>query len=398
MTLCMAISLAACAYAAEPTVEEMIGTLSKKSDGAQGGVRMRSIAGPQASAGKLALSVQFEIGSANITPASRELLTKLAAAMTAPELAGERFSIEGHTDASGDANANQRLSERRAQSVQSFLEKNGGVRTGRLNAVGKGSSELADAANPQAAANRRVVVVALGAASAPFSATPGVNVAAAPAAAKESPQVTVAVPASNGAVGVIKQLRGDASISRGELSTRATEGDGVRSGDLIITSANGSILVIMNDDAQLLVRPNTRLRLAEMVAAGPVEQRSQLYDLTVGALRYVTGALGKLKPDRINFKTPAGSVGIRGTDIEIVHLAASRGLRPAGTFVRVSTGAIELKGNDGTVVPLSVNEEAFAAVKGVPLRGGGRAPATQKLDKPADVFVTNELDALVERR
>jgi outer membrane protein OmpA-like peptidoglycan-associated protein len=398
----------AAAPAQDPSVEDMIGALAA-TPAPTAGPRMRGIGAP-GSRGRLQLSIQFEPGAAMLTPPGRNVLARLADAMNARSLASRQFRIEGHTDASGDADANQHLSERRAQAVKSYLESRG-VTASRLTAAGKGSSELAEPSNPRAASNRRVVIVALSdAAEAPQASTSAATPTAAPAPASRvevtgappttagSPTVNVVVPVTSGAVGTIKQLRGDVTLARADRTVAPALGDGVMGGDLIVTGANGTVLVTMYDEAQLLVRPNTRLRLAEMVSDGPAESRSQLYDLTVGALRYVTGTLGKLQPERVRFKTPVGSVGVRGTDIEIAHFPASRGLRKAGTFVRVNSGAIELTGTDGSQVRLSINEEAFAAAQGVPLRGGGRAPAAMKLETSAGVFVPDELDGMIERK
>ena len=48
--------------------------------------------------------------------------------------------VEGHADSTGSASYNQRLSERRANSVAGYLE-NLGVRNSRIDAVGFGESQ-----------------------------------------------------------------------------------------------------------------------------------------------------------------------------------------------------------------------------------------------------------------
>jgi hypothetical protein len=146
------------------------------------------------------------------------------------------------------------------------------------------------------------------------------------------------------------------------------------------------------------VRAGTTVRLTQIVNDGPVEKRSQFIELTLGALRYVTGALGKLQPQAVRFKTPTASVGIRGTDIDIVYTITTRSLQPAGTYVRVNTGAVDLNGSDGSVVALNVNEQATAAPEGPRLRGGGRGPAAKKLEQPVTFFQADELDSLLNSK
>lgn len=386
----------ATAYADEPSVEEMVNALSKK-DAAPGAVRSRSIGSKTASPGQLQLSVQFEIGSATVSAASRELLAKLGTAMNSPALAGQSFRVEGHTDSTGDAAANLRLSERRAQSVQSFLEKNAGVAANRLISVGKGSAEPLDSVNPKAAVNRRVVITTLDAGTTPPPVTAKDNLVAPAAEARKDTSPPVAT-SPNAPAGKVKQLRGEVTVTRANVTSAIAEGDAIREGDVIAAKAGATVLVEFSDDAKLLIRQSSTVRLAEFTEGGPIEKRSQLMELTAGALRFVTGALGKLRPDKVRFKTPTANVGIRGTDIEIVYTPAARGLRGAGTYVRVNTGAIELNGIDGSAVTLSANEQAVAAAQGAPLRGGGRASAAKKLDAPVDVFEAGELDSLLSSK
>lgn len=112
-------------------------------------------AGPPPS---LALDIRFEPNSAQVRPESGALLGTLVAALQSPELKSLRFVIEGHADPRGNAASNQRLSQERADEVRLYLVALG-VHPSRLKAVGKGSTQLANANDPQAAENRRVRVV-----------------------------------------------------------------------------------------------------------------------------------------------------------------------------------------------------------------------------------------------
>lgn len=113
-----------------------------------------------AEAPSLSLAILFDFGAARIQAASVPTLENLATAMQAPELAASRFRVEGHTDAKGAAAVNLRLSRARADEVRRFLVAHG-VAAARLQSVGLGSSQPADPADPLAAANRRVRIVAL---------------------------------------------------------------------------------------------------------------------------------------------------------------------------------------------------------------------------------------------
>ena len=105
--------------------------------------------------------MQFESGAAAIKAASYALLDLLAeVARTCP---AARFEIAGHTDSSGGAAANKRLSERRARAVQDYLSEQG-IDTGRLSSAGYGE-EVPKVSNDTPAGraqNRRVELVVEG--------------------------------------------------------------------------------------------------------------------------------------------------------------------------------------------------------------------------------------------
>ncbi|MGQ0681380.1 OmpA family protein [Bradyrhizobium sp.] len=82
--------------------------------------------------------IRFESGKAELSPDSLGLLDRLTE--TAQRCPTANIEIAGHTDADGDANANQALSEKRAQVVADYLVR-GGLPAGRFTAVGYGSSQ-----------------------------------------------------------------------------------------------------------------------------------------------------------------------------------------------------------------------------------------------------------------
>ena len=107
------------------------------------------------------LSVPFGFDSAELTPQGAAVLTALGSALKDPALAGAKFRIAGHTDAKGSDGYNEALSLRRAEAARRFLVEQGGVDPTRLSSIGFGRRQLYDAANPGAAANRRVQVIRL---------------------------------------------------------------------------------------------------------------------------------------------------------------------------------------------------------------------------------------------
>lgn len=105
----------------------------------------------------LDMRIGFELGSSELTPRGRANADIIARAMSA-DGASRLYTIEGHTDAIGNAAYNRRLSRDRAQAVADYLIGKG-VSPERLRAVGFGFSRpLGDHAATDPA-NRRVEIV-----------------------------------------------------------------------------------------------------------------------------------------------------------------------------------------------------------------------------------------------
>ncbi len=110
-------------------------------------------------AGKANLLMTFAVESAELTPETISILDTVAKALQSDQLAGFTFKIEGHADPRGSDDLNLRLSELRAAAVVNYLVTRHGILPERLMPIGKGSNELMDTKNPDAAVNRRVTIV-----------------------------------------------------------------------------------------------------------------------------------------------------------------------------------------------------------------------------------------------
>lgn len=366
---CLLMLAVGCAFAADPSVDEMIEALSTKPTGPLSRGLTR---GPPKREGKLQLQIQFEYNSDKISPESRELLLKLANAMKSPALEGNRFRIEGHTDASGSVSGNIRLSQRRALAVTQFLKTASGVDGNRMTPWGLGSSTLANAKDPLAAENRRVVVVSL------------------------EPLPSGA--ARDATSGSVVQVNGTLTARRKDETVALQAGARVQEGDVLVTAERTSALVRMDDGANLLMRAGTELQITKLRLQGEVGVLSQVYELLAGACRYVTGALGKSRPTAIAFSTGTATVGIRGTDFDLVYTTEPSGSQDSGTYVRVSSGAVSLGGLDGSTVQVAKDEQAYAGKPKPVSRGGAKVPAAMRIRDAAGIFRTDDLDALLEPR
>jgi len=113
--------------------------------------------GPQGCSCDITRQLTFALNSAELTADDKKILDEVAETLT--RLKFISGTVIGHTDSSGSDAYNQKLSERRAQSVATYLEGKG-IGAGRLAVSGKGESEpVADNATKEGRAqNRRVVL------------------------------------------------------------------------------------------------------------------------------------------------------------------------------------------------------------------------------------------------
>jgi OOP family OmpA-OmpF porin len=108
----------------------------------------------------LSLEVYFEFNSAELGPEALEQLSPVGEALQSNELSSLQFTLEGHTDASGDSDYNLQLSEQRAKSVKEFFVNKYSLSPERVKAEGRGESQLIEGTPPNSGINRRVTIIA----------------------------------------------------------------------------------------------------------------------------------------------------------------------------------------------------------------------------------------------
>ena len=104
--------------------------------------------------GDVFVNVSFDFNSAALREDQKPKLTKLCNVIR--EIDIDTFEIIGHTDSSGSAEYNQRLSRLRAEEVKRYMVADCGIEASRLIAVGLGESDPLNTDNPRADENRRV--------------------------------------------------------------------------------------------------------------------------------------------------------------------------------------------------------------------------------------------------
>jgi hypothetical protein len=116
-------------------------------------------------------------------------------------------------------------------------------------------------------------------------------------------------------IGYIHTLKGSASILRGNLTLPAVVSVIVHKGDLVRTSKDSSIGIVLFDDTILSLGPNSELVIKDY-AFDPKEGRfAFLARMVKGTFSYFSGLIGKLAPDSVRLEIPDATIAVRGTKL-----------------------------------------------------------------------------------
>ena len=114
-------------------------------------------------------------------------------------------------------------------------------------------------------------------------------------------------------IGVVRNVSGDAAVTREGKPFPATPGLKIMVGDTLATGPDGTLGVLLRDDSSLSIGPGSRLVLRSFQFA-PLEGKFDLVArITRGTMAYLSGLIGKLAPEKARFETPTATIGIRGT-------------------------------------------------------------------------------------
>ena len=138
----------------------------------------------------------------------------------------------------------------------------------------------------------------------------------------------------------------------------------VEEGDILRTGTNAWALVEMIDGGSLTLRPDTVLTIATYRYSGRNDgNEKSVLSLIRGALRSITGGIGRYQPQNYTITTPTATLGVRGTDHEpAYHPPGARGERlehGAGTYDKVNDGETFIRTPKGEV-RLKSGQHGFA--------------------------------------
>jgi hypothetical protein len=109
--------------------------------------------------------------------------------------------------------------------------------------------------------------------------------------------------------------------SRGEIVTKDArtlrQGDFVYTGDIVLTSSKGFIVIQFLDGSKITVRPNTTFEIVDFLYNGDDADIAKM-NLLQGGLRIVSGSIAKNNPDSYTLNTPVALMGVRGTGFSVM--------------------------------------------------------------------------------
>lgn len=115
-------------------------------------------------------------------------------------------------------------------------------------------------------------------------------------------------------IGTVKSVKGEVSIVRSNAYIMGIAGMQLMEVDKIITGPDSAIGITLQDGTLMSFGSKSASQLNKF-RYDPVRQDgNMLITLLKGSMRFVTGLLGKQNPSAVSVRTPASTIGIRGTD------------------------------------------------------------------------------------
>ncbi|NQV84093.1 MAG: tandem-95 repeat protein [Rhodospirillales bacterium] len=167
--------------------------------------------------------------------------------------------------------------------------------------------------------------------------------------------------AANEPIGTINTISGKAFVvrvdgTRVELDVNTP----LYAGDILETTPDGAIGVILADETTLAMGGDGRMVLDEMIYDPGTQEGSLSLVALKGVYTIVSGLVSKTDPDAMTINTPVGSIGIRGTQIGIDFSDGENltvvMMREADGYV----GEVFIRNQGGVQVMNEVNQVLFA--------------------------------------
>ncbi len=135
----------------------------------------------------------------------------------------------------------------------------------------------------------------------------------------------------------------------------------LRSGDEVVTEKRTRTQIKMNDGSFFSLKPNTQFQVKSFVYKKDPKKDKSFFGLLKGGFRALTGLIGKHNKKAYGVSTPVATIGIRGTDYDVILVPPKGAAGGSGQLItHTNSGAISLTNSAGTQV-FSAGQSAFVA-------------------------------------
>ncbi len=124
-----------------------------------------------------------------------------------------------------------------------------------------------------------------------------------------------AMPADS--IGHIQTLKGTALVIRGNTIKSVKIGEVIYQNDLVRTSKDGSVGIVLADDTTLSLGPGSEFAIKNYAFDPKKGKFALLAKMVKGTFVYLSGLIGKLAPDSIRLELPDATIAVRGTKLLI---------------------------------------------------------------------------------
>ena len=120
-----------------------------------------------------------------------------------------------------------------------------------------------------------------------------------------------------------------------------------------VETKNSTVNISFKDDTKVLIKENSRLLIDDFVYNANTSGGKLGLKVGFGTVRYASGQIAHSNPQSVDIQTPTATIGVRGTDFNMVVDEIGRSLVvlvPSCDGARCVTGKIEVTSLSGTVV------------------------------------------------
>jgi len=149
---------------------------------------------------------------------------------------------------------------------------------------------------------------------------------------------------------------GGVTIARGGVERPLTRGTELDNGDTVRTN-DGRAQIRFTDGAYVSLQPNTEYSIRDYQYTQGSERG--FFSLLKGAMRTVTGAIGRINRDRYQIATPTATVGIRGTGgvIQVQDDGSTLVVGTSGIWSLTNpSGSVDVPAGTSAVAPSDPNQ------------------------------------------